>query len=257
MANPTTNYGWPMPLTTDLVTGLPAQFAAFGQPVDTSLKALNPETTLGDISYRSATSNTNTRLGIGSTSQVLTVAGGVPTWATPAVSASAMTLIKARTSFSNVASTTTSFDNVFSNTYQNYLIVIDGWTAITAGSTILWQFRSGGTTDSNAAYAAGYSNVTWAGGSAPVGPGYGTTSIGMTTAAGAGNFAGLNINYYASRAADTNAKIAYTGYSPQLQGFTFGAGFSNTSTNYDGFILSQSSGNIYTGAVTVYGLAKS
>jgi hypothetical protein len=168
-----------------------------------------------------------------------------------------MTLIKARTSFSNVASTTTSFDNVFSNTYQNYLIVIDGWTAITAGSTILWQFRSGGTTDSNAAYAAGYSNVTWAGGSAPVGPGYGTTSIGMTTAAGAGNFAGLNINYYASRAADTNAKIAYTGYSPQLQGFTFGAGFSNTSTNYDGFILSQSSGNIYTGAVTVYGLAKS
>jgi hypothetical protein len=84
MANPTTNYGWPMPTSTDLVTDLPADFAAFGQPVDTSLKALNPETTLGDISYRSATANTNTRLGIGSTGQVLTVAGGVPSWATPA-----------------------------------------------------------------------------------------------------------------------------------------------------------------------------
>jgi len=84
MANPTTNYGWPMPLTTDLVTGLPAQFAAFGQPVDTSLKALNPATTLGDLQYRSATANTNTRLGIGSTGQVLTVAAGVPSWATPA-----------------------------------------------------------------------------------------------------------------------------------------------------------------------------
>lgn len=83
MANPTTNYGWPMPTSTDLVTDLPADFAAFGQPVDTSLKALNPETTLGDLAYRSATANTNTRLGIGSTSQVLTVAGGVPTWATP------------------------------------------------------------------------------------------------------------------------------------------------------------------------------
>ena len=81
MANPTTNYGWPMPTSTDLVTDLPADFAAFGQPVDTSLKALNPETTLGDISYRSATANTNTRLAIGSTGQVLTVAGGVPTWA--------------------------------------------------------------------------------------------------------------------------------------------------------------------------------
>ena len=84
MANPTTNYGWPMPTTTDLVTDLPADFAAFGQPVDTTLKALNPETTLGDIAYRSATSNTNTRLGIGSAGQVLTVAGGVPTWAASA-----------------------------------------------------------------------------------------------------------------------------------------------------------------------------
>ena len=84
MANPTTNYGWPMPTSTDLVTDLPADFAAFGQPVDTSLKALNPETTLGDIAYRSATSNTNTRLGIGTTGQVLTVASGVPSWATPA-----------------------------------------------------------------------------------------------------------------------------------------------------------------------------
>lgn len=83
MANPTTNYGWPMPLTTDLVTGLPAQFAAFGQPVDTSLKALNPETTLGDIAYRSATSNTNTRLAIGSSNQVLGVVAGVPAWIDP------------------------------------------------------------------------------------------------------------------------------------------------------------------------------
>jgi hypothetical protein len=81
MANPTTNYGWPMPTATDLVTDLPADFAAFGQPVDTSLKALNPETTLGDMSYRSATANTKTRLAIGSTGNVLTVAGGVPTWA--------------------------------------------------------------------------------------------------------------------------------------------------------------------------------
>ena len=82
MANPTTNYGWPMPTATDLVTDLPADFAAFGQPVDTSLKALNPETTLGDIAYRSATSNTNTRLGIGTAGQVLAVSGGVPAWTT-------------------------------------------------------------------------------------------------------------------------------------------------------------------------------
>jgi hypothetical protein len=84
MANPTTNYGWPMPTSSDLVTDLPADFDAFGQPVDTTLKALNPETTLGDISYRSAVSNTNTRLGIGTNGQVLAVSGGVPAWTTTA-----------------------------------------------------------------------------------------------------------------------------------------------------------------------------
>lgn len=83
MANPTTNFGWVMPTTTDLVTDLPADFDVFGQGVDTSLKALNPETTLGDIAYRSSTANTNTRLAIGSSGQVLTVSGGVPAWATP------------------------------------------------------------------------------------------------------------------------------------------------------------------------------
>jgi hypothetical protein len=83
MANPTTNYGWPMPTATDLVTDLPADFALFGQPVDTTLKALNPETTLGDIAYRSSTSNTNTRLAIGSSNQVLGIVSGVPAWIDP------------------------------------------------------------------------------------------------------------------------------------------------------------------------------
>jgi hypothetical protein len=59
-----------------------AAIRTLGSSVDTTTKALNPSTTLGDIEYRSATANTNTRLGIGSTGQVLTVAGGVPTWAT-------------------------------------------------------------------------------------------------------------------------------------------------------------------------------
>jgi hypothetical protein len=67
-----------------LVTDLPADFDVALQGVDTRLKALQPGTTLGDLAYSSATANTNTRLPIGTTSQVLTVAGGVPTWATPA-----------------------------------------------------------------------------------------------------------------------------------------------------------------------------
>ena len=80
----TTNYGWDTPDDTDLVKDGAAAIRTLGSSVDTTTKALNPSTTLGDIEYRSATANTNTRLGIGSTGDVLTVAGGVPSWAAPA-----------------------------------------------------------------------------------------------------------------------------------------------------------------------------
>jgi hypothetical protein len=80
----TTNYGWTTPDDTALVKDGAAAIRSLGTSVDTTTKNLNPSTTLGDIEYRSSTANTNTRLGIGTTGQVLTVAGGVPSWATPA-----------------------------------------------------------------------------------------------------------------------------------------------------------------------------
>ena len=40
MTNPTSNFGWQMPTNTDLVTDLPADFAVFGQAVDTSMADL-------------------------------------------------------------------------------------------------------------------------------------------------------------------------------------------------------------------------
>ena len=82
MAN-TTNYNWETPDDTDLVKDGAAAIRTLGSSIDTTTKNLNPETTTGDIAYRSATANTNTRLGIGTTGQVLTVAAGVPSWATP------------------------------------------------------------------------------------------------------------------------------------------------------------------------------
>jgi hypothetical protein len=80
----TTNYGWTTPDDTDLVKDGASAIRTLGTSIDTTTKNLNPSTTLGDIEYRSATANTNTRLGIGSTGNVLTVSGGVPVWAPPA-----------------------------------------------------------------------------------------------------------------------------------------------------------------------------
>jgi hypothetical protein len=82
----TTNYGWTTPDDTDLVKDGAAAIRTLGSSVDTTTKALNPETTTGDIAYRSATANTNTRLALGTAGQVLTVNTGAtaPEWATPA-----------------------------------------------------------------------------------------------------------------------------------------------------------------------------
>jgi hypothetical protein len=90
MSNPTSNYSFQMPTSTDLVTDLPADFEVFGQAVDTQMKT-NADaatqkatlTTTGDVYYASAAS-TPARLAIGSSNQVLTVSGGVPAWVTPA-----------------------------------------------------------------------------------------------------------------------------------------------------------------------------
>jgi hypothetical protein len=99
-------------------------------------------TTTGDLLYASAAS-TPARLGVGSSSQVLTVSGGLPAWATP--SASGMTLIQ-RSSFSGVANTGTTFDGIFSSTYSSYMVIIENWWAATSVDDMLMKLRIGSTT---------------------------------------------------------------------------------------------------------------
>lgn len=55
MSNPTSNFGWQMPTSTDLVTDLPADFEVFGQAVDTDFVDLLGGTTGQVLSKTSAT----------------------------------------------------------------------------------------------------------------------------------------------------------------------------------------------------------
>lgn len=55
MSNPTSNFNWQMPTSTDLVTDLPADFEVFGQAVDTSLADLKGGTTGQILSKASGT----------------------------------------------------------------------------------------------------------------------------------------------------------------------------------------------------------
>jgi hypothetical protein len=104
----TTNYGWVTPDDTSLVKDGAAAIRTLGSSVDTTTKALNPSTTLGDIEYRSATANTNTRLAIGSTGNILTVSGGVPAWVAPSGGGKVLQVVQS-TLTGSVSTTSTSF----------------------------------------------------------------------------------------------------------------------------------------------------
>jgi hypothetical protein len=135
----TTNYGWTTPDDTALVKDGAAAIRTLGSSVDTTTKALNPSTTLGDIEYRSSTANTNTRLGIGTTGQVLSVSGGVPAWAT--VSSGGMTLLDTVS-----LSGTSTLSNTFSSSYKQILVYVSGLYASTESQL---QIRLNGDTGSN------------------------------------------------------------------------------------------------------------
>jgi hypothetical protein len=103
----TTNYSWTTPDDTALVKDGASAIRTLGSSIDTTTKNLNPSTTLGDIEYRSSTANTNTRLGIGTTGQLLTVVGGVPSWSNAPSSspASAVANVATRQSTSSTSYT--------------------------------------------------------------------------------------------------------------------------------------------------------
>ena len=162
----TTNYGWTTPDDTALVKDGASAIRSLGTSVDTTTKNLNPSTTLGDIEYRSSTANTNTRLGIGSTGQVLTVSGGVPAWTTissaPAFVGCRLTKSAAQTLSNSVATAITwnteSFDtNTFHDLSTNtsritipsgkagkYLITgYAGFDENASGSRNLYLYKNG------------------------------------------------------------------------------------------------------------------
>jgi hypothetical protein len=136
MANPTTNYGFVMPTSTDLVTDLPADFAAFGQPVDTQMKA-NADaatqkatlTTKGDI-YAATAASTPARLAVGANDTVLTADSTTATglkWASAA--AGGLTLIST-TTLSGASTTLTSIPQTYTNLR---LVIVDMTNSTSSG----------------------------------------------------------------------------------------------------------------------------
>jgi hypothetical protein len=114
----TTNYGWDTPDDTDLVKDGAAAIRTLGSSVDTTTKNLNPQTTTGALAYRSATSNVNTALPIGTAGQLLAVNSGgtAPEWKTVPSGGKILQVVQGNTTTSTTSTTSTYIDSTLTAT---------------------------------------------------------------------------------------------------------------------------------------------
>ena len=310
MANPTTNFGWVMPTSTDLVTDLPADFAVFGQAVDTSMADLKGGTTgqilakatntdmdftwvtndVGDITAVTAGtgisgggtsgavtitnsmateitasgdiivgtgSGTFDNLPIGTTGQILTADTTVSPykvkWATPATSASGLTLITT-TSFSG--QTSQSFNNVFSSTYDNYKIIMTTYGS--ADQNMSWKFRASGTDNTS----ANYYYAIWGASAASGAVSADNNGAAQTSMLFAGNNNSAQRQLISmdviSPMSTTSTKGILYNFVRSRTGIFGGNGWGLldvAGTAFDGFTITPNSGNT-TGTVSIYGWSK-
>jgi hypothetical protein len=151
----TTNYGWTTPDDTSLVKDGASAIRTLGSSVDTTTKNLNPETTLGDLAYRSSTANVKTRLGLGTAGQFLAVNSGAnaPEWQT--LSAGSMTLIST-TTLTGASVTLSSIPQ----TYNDLRLVIKNPLPATDAAYVQLQYNGVTTSQYFAATGSYYSETS-------------------------------------------------------------------------------------------------
>lgn len=168
-----------------------------------------------------------------------------------AASSSGMTLI-ARTPFSGVASQ--AFDNVFTSSYFNYLVVIDNIYAATSSDDLQLQLRYAGPTTQAASYYGSSFSVPFSGATV-------TTASNNATQMTISAITGSSTTYGSGHIFFNN--VGNSSLIPSFHGhyvdsdanqMTFGGNI-NVARIYTGFLLKSSSTNI-TGTVSIYGLAK-
>jgi hypothetical protein len=245
----TTNYTWTTPDDTDLVKDGAAAIRTLGSSADTTVKALNPGTTAGDIDYYT-TSTAKARVAIGTAGQVLQVNSGAtaPEWTTPA---GGMTLLST-TSLTGASTTISAIDQ----TYVNLVAIIYGLTNATADG-ILRIAPNNSTTITNSVRTDNGNNATWTGDSLD----YLWVSGGaaMSRTVSANTFALTIFNYSSSTTLKpyiVSGEFQVTGNTRQDPLFAAGSigGAGNDTTAITSLVISNSGGNLSTGTVLLYGV---
>jgi len=248
MSNPTSNYSFQMPTSSDLVTDLPADFEVFGQAVDTQMKT-NADaatqkatlTTKGDI-YAASAASTPARLAVGSNGQVLTADSTASTglaWAT--ASSGGMTLL-ATHSLSGATSTISGI----SGDYKQLVAYIQ----LPQNATADGNFQIAPNGDTALAFLVGVKIATTV---YDVTGGYITTF--STSNRSTTNFsATLVIDNYTNTA--TLKPVQYYGYYAPTSGFGqfMSSGVYASASAVTSLVFSNSGGNLTSGTVYLYGV---
>lgn len=204
----------------------------------------NPMTTTGDTIY-SSSGSTPARLGIGSSGQVLTVASGVPSWATPA--SGGMTLL----STTSLTGATTTISSI-SSSYVDLYLVISGVSNATADGDKIRVAVNGNT---NTAY--GQSGVMTLPSTLATGGLNGdyirTTGVNFARADTTNIFI-LQLYNYASATTYKQWKFDWGIQSTSTYYSGNASGFINSTTAISSLVFSASGGNLSTGTVLLYGV---
>lgn len=202
-------------------------------------------TTNGDVIYATG-SATVTRLGIGSTGQVLTVSGGVPSWAT--ASSGAFTKI---TSGSFSASSAINVNSCFSSTYMNYKLIVN-FTSADANRDVKLRLRVSGTDASGSNYSFGSQGMRSDGVNTFNTSANNATSFDFARA-NSGNKVSSSFEFFRPfEASPTVIQGKYAGDDNTSPFFNDLGGLHTLSTSYDGFTIFPTAGNI-SGNYYVYG----
>lgn len=236
-------------VTADLTTAQTLTNKTLTSPALTT-PTVSTLTTNGDLVYGTG-SGALARLGIGSTSQVLTVAGGLPSWATPATQAAPGLAFVTSATFT--AATTVSINSCFTSTYDNYVVTVNLSAGSGAGGNYYAKLRLSGT-DSSASYA--YNTLTTNG-----------TTVSSATLNGQTTGFPTDSNDQ-SRPAQTQFTLmspavgVYTWFASNAfssnaggQGVKINNGYHAVATAYDGLTLNWTGSA--TGTVRVYGMRNS